>query len=82
MSCRTLALNILLDAVDDVSGKVRSDLQNVTYRDTSSGEGKRLKDNALAFFFSKESEPYCLYWCDVAGEPIERFRDKLQKYRK
>ena len=82
MSCKTLALTLLLGAVDDVTGRDRSDLRNVIYNDTSSGEGKRLKNNALDFFFSKESEPYCLYWCDMADEPLTRFRHKLKKYKK
>ena len=81
MSCRALALTVLLDAVDDATGRIRTD-SSVTYRDTSVGEGKRLKDNALDFLFSKESESYCLYWCDIADEPIERFRDLLKKYKK
>ena len=82
MSCRTLALTLLLDAVDDATGQDRTDLQNVVYRDTEKGEGKRLKDNAIDFFFSKESEPYCLFWCDMAGQPLFRFRKRLQNYKR
>jgi len=81
MSCRTLALTVLLDAVDDATGKDRTVYNRVVYKDTTKGEGKRLKDNALDFFFSKESEPYCLFWCDLAGEPLSRFRKKLRHLR-
>ena len=81
MNGRILALTVLLDAVDDVTGRVRTDQVEVVYRDTSFGEAKALKDNALNFFFSKESEPYCEFWCFVADQPISRFRKKLEKYR-
>lgn len=81
MSCQILALTLLLDAVDDVTGRDRTDLKNVVYRDTKRGEAKRLKDNALSFFFSKESEPYCESWCHMAGQPIARFRERVEKYR-
>jgi len=78
MSCQTLALTLLLHAVDDAMGQVRIDQYNIVPKDTKKGEGKRLKDNAFDFFFSKESEPYCQFWCDMAGEPLSRFREKLQ----
>jgi len=81
MNCRILALTLLLDAVDDATGKDRTFFDKVVYKDTSKGEGKRLKDNALDFFFSKESEPYCQFWCDMAGESLSRFREKLQYLR-
>jgi len=81
MNCKILALTLLMDAVDDVSGIDRTGLRKVCYKDTSTGEGKRLKNNALDFFFSKESEPYCLFWCDIAGQDIERFRKRVEKYR-
>ena len=81
MNCRILALTLLLDAVDDAIGKDRTFFDKVVYKDTSKGEGKRLKDNALDFFFSKESEPYCQFWCDMAGESLSRFREKLQYLR-
>ena len=81
MSCQTLALALLLDAVDDATGKDRTASNEVVYRDTSKGEGKRLKDNALDFFFSKESEPYCQFWCDMAGESLSSFREKLRHLR-
>jgi len=82
MSCQTLALTLLRDAVDDVTGRDRTVFNRVIYKDTSKGEGKRLKNNALDFFFSKESEPYCHFWCDIADEPLSRFRKKLQYLRK
>ena len=82
MSYRILALTLLLDAVDDVTGRDRADLQNEVYQDTSFGEGKRLKDSALDFFFSKESEPYCEFWCILADQPLFRFRERVEKYRK
>ena len=82
MSCKILALTLLLDAVDDVTGRDRTDLQNVIYKDTTQGEGRRLKNCALDFFFSRESEPYCLYWCDMAGQPLLRFRRRLKDYKK
>lgn len=84
MSCKILALTLLMDAVDDVTGRDRTDrtdLRKVVYRDTSTGEGKRLKDNALDFFFSKESEPYCEFWCQMAEQPLFRFRRQVEKYR-
>ena len=80
MNYECFALTLLLDAVDDVTGRDRSKAGEV-YRDTTQGEGKRLKENALDFFFSRESEPYCLFWCDTADQSIYRFRRRLQKYR-
>ena len=77
MSCKTLALALLLSAVDDVTGRDRAKV-GIVCRDTTKGEGKRLKDNALDFFFSEESEPYCRFWCDMADEPLSRFRERLQ----
>lgn len=81
MSCETMALSLLLDAVDDVTGRDRTDLRTEVYRDTEGGEGKRLKDNALDFFFSRESESCCEFWCDMAGEDIDRFRKRVEKYK-
>lgn len=81
MSCKILALNLLMDAVDDITGQDRTD-SRIVYRDTDGKEGKRLKNNALDFFFSKESEPHCLFWCDMAGQSINRFRKRVEKYRK
>jgi len=78
---RKLALSLLLGAVDDVTGRDRTDLEHVIYRDTTKGKWKELKDNALDFFFSKESEPHCIFWCSVANLPISRFRTLLKKYR-
>lgn len=80
MSYRRLALSLLLDTADDITGVMRSGLQVIGQRDTTKGEGKRLKDNALNFLFSEESESYCDFWCLVAGEPIERVRDKFRKH--
>ena len=79
MNYRIFALTLLLDAVDDITGRDRSKTEKV-YKDTTQGEGKRLKENALDFFFSQESEPYCLFWCDIADQSILRFRRELREY--
>jgi len=81
MSYKSLALTLLLDAVDDVTGQDRTDLQHVIYKDTTKGKRLELKENALDFFFSEESEPYLYFWCSVAEEPIARFRELLKEYQ-
>jgi hypothetical protein len=78
--CRVLALTLLRDADDDVRGRDSRDPDNIIiYKVTA--ESKRKKANAINFFYSKESEEDARFWCDIAGQPLERFRRKLQKYK-
>ena len=79
--CKILALSLLKDADDDVRGRDSSDPDNVIVHPPSARR-ERLKANALSFFFSRDSETCVRFWCDMAGQPLERFRHKLQKYRK
>ena len=74
--CKILALAILKDANDDVLCQDSSNPDHVIYKDTP--ESERLKANALSFFFSRESEPDAQFWCDVAGQPLRRFRHKYK----
>jgi hypothetical protein len=78
--CKELALTLLRDAVDDVLGRDSTDPDNIVVH-KKTVESKRLKANALSFFFSGESEKAARFWCDIAGQPLGRFRHKLQKYR-
>ena len=78
--CRVLALTLLGDAVDDALGRDSRDPENIIIHRVTS-KTKRLKRNALSFFFSEKSEKDARFWCDIAGQPLERFRHKLQKYR-
>ena len=78
--CQKLALTLLRDANDDVLSQDSRDPENIIVH-KSTPETERLKKNALNFFFSKESEADARFWCDVAGQPLGRFRRKLQKYR-
>ena len=72
---------MLRDEDDDVRGRDSRDQDNIIVCKVNA-ESKRKKANALSFFFSKESEADARFWCDIAGQPLERFRHKLQKYRK
>lgn len=67
--CRLLALSLLKDAADEITGR----------GDAPTDE--RLKENALNFFFSKESKRDLLFWCEVACVPASYFRDNLKKYK-
>ena len=78
--CQVLALTLLRDADDDARGRDSRDPENIIIHE-STPETERLRKNALNFFFSKESEADVRFWCDVAGQPLGRFRRKLQKYR-
>ena len=70
--CKLLALTLLNDAVDDVRG----------HDEYMPGENPEwLKESALMFFFSKESEKDARFWCTVAGEKLERFRKLLEEYK-
>ena len=79
--CKILALSLLKDADDDVRGRDSSDPDNVIVY-APSPKRERLKVNALSFFFSRDSETCARFWCDMAGHPLERFRQKLRKHRK
>lgn len=80
--CKTLALYLLNDACNDVKGIDDTDPCNIIYRSTDHGEAKRLKDNALNFFFDGDSEKDARFWCEISGQPLGRFRWMLKKYLK
>jgi len=68
---KVLALTVLQDAVMDITG----------YDPKFSAKVNEMRrKNALIFFFSTASEPDAKYWCHLADQPLERFRDKLKKY--
>lgn len=67
--CRLLAINLLKDAADEITGRGDAPVD------------ERLKENAIDFFFSKESEPDLKFWCEVACVPTSYFRNNLKKYK-
>lgn len=67
--CTLLALNLLKDAADEITGRGDAPVD------------ERLKENAMDFFFSKESEHDLKFWCEVACVPISYFRSNLEKYK-
>jgi len=68
---KVFALSVLQDAVMDITG----------YDSKFSIKVNEMRrKNALIFFFSKASEPDVKFWCHLADQPLERFRDKLKKY--
>lgn len=77
---KILALSLLKDACNDILGRDDIDDNNVIYRDMTTEKAQRLKANALNFFFDKESEPHVKFWCALADQPLQRFRDKFKKY--